>query len=234
MGVWLCQTPKFGRPARSGPNSTSVVQAGAGTRWGVHWLERALARGKSTCGCNEQEARSAGASFRWSVRRPDCAPNTAKERLGAGRAVRSKQLRAAGSVTFHITRRKSCVVNAACCSAGCQLAPFRCGCPFFCRDGTRQRERFRSGLQVQAETRTIPNPLILGLQRKNTKQIWDTWESPIRLDLRSWKAKTPPHLHAQTATKRSLLFMLWKSTETHPKLSILKEQKTPQFGEDWG
>ncbi|XP_040975190.1 uncharacterized protein LOC115333957 isoform X2 [Aquila chrysaetos chrysaetos] len=28
--------------------------------------------------------------------------------------------------------------------------------------------------------------------------------------------------------------MLWKSTETHPKLSILKKQKACQFGEDWG
>ncbi|XP_052651920.1 uncharacterized protein LOC128145602 isoform X5 [Harpia harpyja] len=54
------------------------------------------------------------------------------------------------SVTFRVTQRKSCVGNSACCSAGCQLAPFRRGCPFFCRDGRRQMERFRSGLQVQA------------------------------------------------------------------------------------
>ncbi|XP_052651919.1 uncharacterized protein LOC128145602 isoform X4 [Harpia harpyja] len=53
------------------------------------------------------------------------------------------------SVTFRVTQRKSCVGNSACCSAGCQLAPFRRGCPFFCRDGRRQMERFRSGLQVQ-------------------------------------------------------------------------------------
>ncbi|XP_049654926.1 uncharacterized protein LOC126037982 [Accipiter gentilis] len=53
------------------------------------------------------------------------------------------------SVTFRVTRRKSCVVNSTCCSAGCQLAPIRRGCPFFCREGTRQMERFRSGLQVQ-------------------------------------------------------------------------------------
>ena len=39
-------------------------------------------------------------------------------------------------------------------SAGCQLAPFRRGCPFFCRDGTRQMERFRSGLQVQGTPTT--------------------------------------------------------------------------------
>ncbi|KAM9588727.1 uncharacterized protein ACIBXB_006217 isoform 3-T5 [Morphnus guianensis] len=33
--------------------------------------------------------------------------------------------------------------------AGCQLAPFCRGCSFFCHDGTRQMERFCSGLQVQ-------------------------------------------------------------------------------------
>ncbi|XP_049664585.1 uncharacterized protein LOC126042043 isoform X2 [Accipiter gentilis] len=150
-GAWKEKKLKSTRASvRSwGFSEPELQQAGAGTRRGVHCLERALARGKSTCGCNKQEARLAGASFRWSIRQPDCAPSTAKERPGAGRAVRSKQLRAAGSVTFCVTRRKSCVVNAACCSAGCQLALFRRGCPFFCRDGTRQRERFRSGLQVQ-------------------------------------------------------------------------------------
>ncbi|KAM9588729.1 uncharacterized protein ACIBXB_006217 isoform 6-T8 [Morphnus guianensis] len=34
-------------------------------------------------------------------------------------------------------------------TAGCQLAPFCRGCSFFCHDGTRQMERFCSGLQVQ-------------------------------------------------------------------------------------
>ncbi|XP_040975867.1 uncharacterized protein LOC121232591 [Aquila chrysaetos chrysaetos] len=62
MGVWWCRMPKFGRPARSRPHSTSAMQAGAGTRWGVRCLECALARGESTCGCNEQEPRLAGAS----------------------------------------------------------------------------------------------------------------------------------------------------------------------------
>ncbi|XP_052660213.1 uncharacterized protein LOC128149265 isoform X2 [Harpia harpyja] len=145
------QLKSAGASVRSwGFSEPELYQAGAGTRQGVCCLEHALARGKITCGWNEQELQLAAASFRWSVRQLDCAPSTAEEHPGAGRAVRSEQLRAAGSVTFRVTRRKSCVVNSTCCSAGCQLAPFRCGCPFFCNDGTRQMERFRSGLQVQA------------------------------------------------------------------------------------
>ncbi|XP_052648803.1 uncharacterized protein LOC128144219 isoform X2 [Harpia harpyja] len=62
------------------------------------------------------------------------------------------------SVTFRVTRRKSCVVNSACCSGGCQLPPFHRGCPFFCRESTRQMERFRSGLQVQGFPRKHQQP----------------------------------------------------------------------------
>ncbi|XP_052638131.1 uncharacterized protein LOC128139577 isoform X1 [Harpia harpyja] len=41
---------------------------------------------------------------------------------------------------------------------GCQLPPFHCGCPFFCRESTRQMERFRSGLQVQGFPRKHQQP----------------------------------------------------------------------------
>ncbi|KAM9594928.1 uncharacterized protein ACIBXB_021005 [Morphnus guianensis] len=41
---------------------------------------------------------------------------------------------------------------------GCQLPPFHRGCPFFCRESTRQMERFRSGLQVQGFPRKHQQP----------------------------------------------------------------------------
>ncbi|XP_040981053.1 uncharacterized protein LOC115345234 isoform X3 [Aquila chrysaetos chrysaetos] len=61
-----------------------------------------------------------------------------QERKGGEKEKETSELaKASGSA-----ESKSC--------GGCQLPPFHCGCPFFCRESTRQMERFRSGLQVQA------------------------------------------------------------------------------------
>ncbi|KAM9655389.1 uncharacterized protein ACIBXB_008344 [Morphnus guianensis] len=85
--------------------------------------------------------------------------------------------RAEASVTFRVTRRKSCVVNSACCSGGCQLPPFHRGCPFFCRESTRQMERFRSGLQVQGAGRPCSRSYRRGGERERSRKKRLNWQS---------------------------------------------------------
>ncbi|XP_040981052.1 uncharacterized protein LOC115345234 isoform X2 [Aquila chrysaetos chrysaetos] len=158
------------------------------------------------------------ASSRWrTVKQQDL-----QERKGGEKEKETSELaKASGSA-----ESKSC--------GGCQLPPFHCGCPFFCRESTRQMERFRSGLQVQAETRTTPNPLILGLQRKKTNEFGTPGKGKSAWICAAGKEKTHSIFMRKTTTKRSPLFMLWKSTETHPKLSILKKQKLPSLGKMGG
>ncbi|KAM9600855.1 uncharacterized protein ACIBXB_004063 isoform 2-T6 [Morphnus guianensis] len=43
-------------------------------------------------------------------------------------------------------------------AGGCQVPAFHRSCPFFCRESTRQMERFRSGLQVQGFPRKHQQP----------------------------------------------------------------------------
>jgi len=65
-------------------------------RQGVCCLQHVLARAKITCSCNEQELQLAGGCIGWSIHWQDCAPSTAEDWPGVGRAVPSKELQWGG------------------------------------------------------------------------------------------------------------------------------------------
>ncbi|KAM9609818.1 uncharacterized protein ACIBXB_000603 [Morphnus guianensis] len=81
----------------------------------------------STAGQTTNVHHSGGQPSNWSYRR--------------GREEKEKETSELGKASGS-AESKSC--------GGCQLPLFHRGCPFFCCESTRQMERFRSGLQVQA------------------------------------------------------------------------------------